>query len=355
MSKCSNNYIRRLSRAMPGLWLSITIMAGFTATPVLALEIKLGLPSVAGDVAIFIAHKRGYFKEEGLEVELVKMASGARMIAPLSTGEMHVAAVAVSAGLFNAIARGIDIRIVSDKGRTYPGRGTQAMLVRRSLYESGEIRSLKDLKGRKVALAAPGSAAGNVFLKLLEKGGLTMNDVQVVYLSFPQHFAALANGAIDAALTAQPTTNTAIAKGIATAIAQDTDAIPVHQIAVMLYSGAFIKQHSQAARGFMRAYLRGVRDQNDALAPDGNYTGEKGDAVVKILAEYGPFKTPEIYRSFVLNNMDPNGEMNVESIQQDFEIMKKSGLVKGDLDVRKMIDTSFLDWAVKQMGRYAKK
>ncbi len=331
------------------------VMLAGLASPAAAVEIKLGLPSVAGDAAIFIAHKRGYFKQEGLEVELVKMASGARMIAPLSTGEMHVAAVAVSAGLFNAVARGFDIRIVSDKGRTTPGSGTQAMLVRRSLHDSGAIRTLKDLKGRKVALAAPGSAAGNVFVKLLEKGGLTMNDVEVVYLGFPQHFAALANGAIDAALTAQPTTNTAIAKGVATPIAQDTDAIPEHQIAVMLYSGAFIKEQPEAARRFMRAYLRGVRDQNDALAPDGNYTGTKGDEIVAILAEYGPFKDPAIYRSFVLNNMDPNGDMRVESLQQDYEILKQQGLVKGDFDVKKMIDTSFRDWAVQQLGRYERK
>jgi len=336
------------------------LFAGFAAlslagTFAQAMDIKLGMPSVAGDAAIFVAHKRGYFKEEGLNVELVQMASGARMIAPLSTGEMHVAAVAVSAGLFNAVARGVDIRIVSDKGRTSPGFGTQAMLVRRSLFDSGEVRSLKDLKGRKVALAAPGSAAGNVFVKLLEKGGLTMKDVEVVYLSFPQHFAALANGAIDAALTAQPTTNTAIAKGVASVIAQDTDAIPVHQIAVMLYSGVFIKQNPEAGRRFMRAYLRGVRDQNDALGPDGNYRGEKGDAIVAILAEYGPFKNPAIYRSFVLNHMDPNGDLHVESLQQDFDIMKQIGLVKGDFDVRKMIDMSFRDWAVQQLGRYEKK
>jgi len=330
-------------------------MAAALAGPAAATDIKLGLPNVAGDAAIFIAHKRGYFKEEGLNVEFVPMASGARMIAPLSTGEMHIAAVAVSAGLFNAVARGVDIRIVSDKGRTSPGFGTQAMLVRRSLFDSGQVRSLKDLKGRKVALAAPGSAAGNVFVKLLEKGGLTMKDVEIVYLSFPQHFTALTNGAIDAALTAQPTTNTAIAKGVASVIAQDTDAIPVHQIAVMLYSGVFIKQNPEAGRRFMRAYLRGVRDQNDALAPDGNYTGPKGDAIVAILAEYGPFKNPAVYRSFVLNHMDPNGDLHVDSLQQDFNIMRDIGLVKGDFDVKKMIDMSFRDWAVQQLGRYEKK
>lgn len=331
------------------------IATGHLSVPIAhaaAAEVKVGLPSVAGDIPLFIALKRGYFKQEDLDVQLIKFPSGARMVAPLSTGELQVGAGGVSAGLFNAVARGIDIRIVSDKGLTVPGQGTQAMLVRKELYHSGGVRSLKDLKGRKIAMAAPGSSAATVLYKMLAAGGLKESDVEIAFLSFPQHLNALMSGAVDAALTAQPTTNVAIKRGVAQPIANDYDVYPVHQIAVMLYSGVFAKSQPEAAFRFMRAYIRGVRDQNDALAPDGSYAGSKGDAIVAILAEYGPFKDPAIYRSFILNKMDPDGEPHIPSIQEDLDLMHGAGLVKDKFDVRKMIDLSFRDRVLKELGRY---
>ncbi|MDO9218169.1 MAG: ABC transporter substrate-binding protein, partial [Lacisediminimonas sp.] len=99
-----------LSAAMP--------LAAFAAEPV---EVRIGTNGVVSDAAFFIANRKGYFAEQGIKVTFVRFDAGPKMIAPLGTGQLDVAAGAISAGLFNAAARGINIKIVADKGSSPPG------------------------------------------------------------------------------------------------------------------------------------------------------------------------------------------------------------------------------------------
>jgi NitT/TauT family transport system substrate-binding protein len=73
--------------------------------------------NVLSDGAFFIADERGYFRDVGLEIGFETFQSGAAMIAPLSAGQLDVAGGALSAGLYNAIARGVPLRAVARLGR----------------------------------------------------------------------------------------------------------------------------------------------------------------------------------------------------------------------------------------------
>ena len=88
-------------------------------------DVTVGLPAVVTDAPFFIAQANGYFKDEGLTVHFEDFASAAKMIAPLGAGEIDVGAGAPSVGLYNAVARGIGIKIVADKGHIAPGYGWQ--------------------------------------------------------------------------------------------------------------------------------------------------------------------------------------------------------------------------------------
>ncbi len=344
---------------MRRLFAILIFMAGpviFAGAPALGSEltpVSVGITNSASDVSLFIAHKRGYFRDEGLSVSFVPFNSAARMIAPMASGDLDVATGAISAALFNAIGRGIDIRIVADKNSTPLGRGTQPLLVRRDLVETGRYKSLADLKGMKIAISAPGTSAMATVVAALAKGGLTMNDVDTVSLGFPEHVVALQNKAVDAAFTVEPSASTAVKMGAATRIMGDDEIYPGHQLSVIMYSGAFVKQKSDIARRFLRALLHGVRDFNDGLV-DGRYAGPKGDAIVAILAEYGPFKNPDIYRLFNTSYSDPDGTINTTSIAQDLEVFKTAGMIEAPVVVDRALDLSFLQAALKDIGPYKK-
>src|SRR5581483_8736600 len=73
------------------------------------------------DSPLYIADDRGYLAEEGLELDRTVFDSAARMIPALAADQVDVGGGAISAGLFNAVGRGVDLRIVADKGSMQPG------------------------------------------------------------------------------------------------------------------------------------------------------------------------------------------------------------------------------------------
>ena len=59
-------------------------------------KVTVGVTNSATDVGFFIAHKKNYFRDEGIDAEFIVFDSAARMIAPLASGELDVAAGGIS-------------------------------------------------------------------------------------------------------------------------------------------------------------------------------------------------------------------------------------------------------------------
>jgi NitT/TauT family transport system substrate-binding protein len=315
-------------------------------------KVTVGYTQTATDIGLYVADKRGYFKQEGLDVQFMNFDSAARMIAPIASGDLQVIAGAASAGLYNAVARGIDIRMVADKVSTPPGRTSQTLIVRKDLVDSGRYKTLADLKGMKIANSAPGTAASVTLVKMLNSAGLKIGDIDQTFLAFPQHVVALTNKAVDAALPAEPATTEAVNRGLAVKVLTDDQAYPNHQIAVIFFSGKFATEKPDAAKRFLKAFLRGVRDHNDALGPDGRFVGEKGEAIIRILNEMTPIKDPQFYRDFPLAACNPDGTMNIDSLKTDLAVLREQGLIEGEVNVDKAIDLTFLQAALKELGPY---
>ena len=330
------------------------LAATITSTRAQSVPVNVGIANSATDAALFVADKKGYFKAEGLDVNFIAFDSGARMIAPFASGDLDVGAGGPSAGLYNAVARGIDIRIVADKSSTPPGRPINFLLVRRDHVESGRYKTLADLKGMKVAGAAPGGAATTTLDKLLEKAGLRIADVERVYLGFPQQAIALENKAVDAALPTEPAASEAVKRGSAVRIIGDDEIYPNHQLAAIFYAGQFITKKPDAAQRFMRAYIRGARDYADAVV-NGKLSGAKGEEMIAILTASSQIKDPEIYRTITAANIDPDGKLGIESLKEDLAIFTKEGLIEGKVDINKVIDSSFAEAAVAQLGPYQRR
>lgn len=319
-----------------------------------AALVQVGISNSSSDVAFFIADKKGYFKQEGLNVTFTAFDSAAKMIAPLGVGQLDVGAGSTSAGLYNADARGINIKIVADKGSTPPGYGFQPLLIRKDLVDSGKFKGLQDLKGLKIAGSAPGSASSSTLNEALKKGGLKYEDVERVFMGFPQHVLALQNRAIDASITTEPSATQAVKSGAAVRFVGDDVIYPNHQLAVVLYSGDFIKKQPEAARKFMRAYIKAVRDYNDALK-DGKLAGPNAQEVISILTAYTNIKDPNLYKSITPHGSNPNGKVSEDSLKKDYEFFKEQGLIKGDIGVRQVVDNSFVDAVIKELGPYKPK
>jgi NitT/TauT family transport system substrate-binding protein len=322
-----------------------------TAAAAQTATVTVGAASTTSDAPIYIAEKKGYFRDEGIDVTVTNFRSASDMVAPLGAGQLDAGAGSASAGLYNAVTRGIKIKIVADKASSPAGYGATKILVRKDHIDSGRYRELKDLKGMKFAMNAPGVSNTSTLNTLLKSVGLKYSDVETVDMPLPDHVAALKNKSVDASASVEPGPALAIRNGDAVLIKSDDEILPNHQIAVLLYAEEFATKRAAAARQFMRAYIRAVRFYNGALA-NGRLDGANADEVIAILAEATPIKSREIYKLITPTGMNPDGRVNKSSLAYDLAFYTEQGLVKGAVNLDDAIDGSFVEAAVKELGPY---
>jgi NitT/TauT family transport system substrate-binding protein len=317
-----------------------------------AEKVRIGIARTMSDAGYYVADAKGFFRDEGIAVEMVPFNSAAQMIAPLGTGELDVGGGTVAAGLYNAAARGIGLKIVAAQSSMRPGYGYSSLMVRRDLVDGGQYKQIADLKGRKVAIGAPGTGTASALNEALKSGGLKYSDVEVVYLGFPEHLPAYKNKAIDASITNEPTMTAAIDQGVAVRVVGNDVTYPDQQTTTVFYSDNFIRNRHDVAERFMRAYVRGIRAYTDALK-DGKLAGPNADEIIGILTKYTTLKDPALYRRIIPAAVDPNGAVNVASLTKDLNFFRELGLIESkDITVERVIDGSFVQKAIAKLGTY---
>jgi NitT/TauT family transport system substrate-binding protein len=334
-----------------GLLAAALSAAGGAAQTGAAQTVTVGTTNSTSDAPIFIADRKGYFRAEGLDVKVLGFRSASDMVVPLGAGQIEAGAGSASAGLYNAVARGIRIRIVADKASSPPGYGGTKILVRRDHVESGRYRDIKDLKGMRFAMNAPGVSNTSTLNTLLRSVGLSYGDVETVDLPFPDHVVALKNKSVDAAAAVEPAPAIAVRNGDAVVVRSDDEILPYHQIAVLLYAEDFALRRTEAARRFMRAYVRAVRFYNGALK-DGRLDGPNADEVIAILSEATPIKSRDVYKAITPTGMNPDGRVNRASLAYDLAFYAEQGLIRGRVDLDAVLDDTFVEAVLKDLGPY---
>ena len=334
--------------------LSAIVLAAFVAWAGVAAAgevVTVGATSSTSDAPIYIADKKGFFRAEGIEVKVSNFRSASDMVAPLGAGQLDAGAGSAGAALYNAVARGIRIKIVADKASSPPGYGATKILVRKDLIDSGRYKEPKDLKGLRFAMNAPGVSNTSTLNTLLKSAGLRYSDVETVDLPFPDHVVALKNKSVDASASVEPGPAIAVRNGDAVVIKADDEILPNHQIAVLLYSEEFVRKRRTDAVRFMRAYIRAVRFYNGALK-NGRFQGPNADEVIAILSESTPIKSRDIYQAITPTGMNPDGRVNTASLAHDLAFYGEQGLIKGTINLDEVVDGSFVEAVLKEFGPY---
>jgi NitT/TauT family transport system substrate-binding protein len=299
----------------------------------------------------FIAIDQGFFAEQGLELELVRFDSAVNMIAPLAAGQLEAGNGAIGAGLWNAVARGVDVKVVADGGHTDatpPGFPQQEMVVRKTLMDSGKVKAVADLRGLKLGMSVRGSSVEYANFKMLQKGGLTMKDVEPAEMPPTEFAVAMTNGKVDAAAAIQPSATTLITEGLGSHLMYDYEAANDNQSLALVYGPQFAA--SELAVPFMMAYLKGQRLYDDAFQkrlPDAR--NKAFDAVTK----YGAVKDRSIYEKYTwFFLVDPDGKLRLQSLNDQQEFFLSTGSQKERMDFSKVVDTRFAEQAAAKLGPY---
>lgn len=311
------------------------------------VTVRIGILGLAADAGIFIAQDRGYFREQGIELEATNFQSAQQQVPLLGTGQLDVGTGAASAALLNAAAREVPIRIVADKGSAAKGFGFQGVLVRKSLVDNGSFQGCQSFKGYRVAMTAPGTSPEPGVDRLLRECGLTLSDVQVVYLAFPDMPAAFRSGAIDAANVAEPLLSVVVNDGTAVVYKTTDEYYPDQQVAVVLYGPDFIAKQRPVAERFMLAYVKALRDHWEAFT-----TGRGKAEIIDILTRNTTVKDPVLYQRMGAVGINPDGYVNLNTYSDDAEWWANHGQLSATIDPRQLVDNTFVDYVIDRLGHY---
>jgi ABC-type nitrate/sulfonate/bicarbonate transport system substrate-binding protein len=208
-----------------------------------------------------IAADRGYFKDAGLDVELITIATAQDAIALLARRRLDAAVGGVSAAFFNAIRRGFNVRLAG--GVTYmPKSGhPTALMIRTDKYEAG-MRTPQQLRGEKIGLIGGLGTASSYYLGLMIRP-MTFADVDFVPLNSADQGIALARKSIAAAFVWNPFTQAFERKNIAKVVAVPQTGTSTSG----LFFGARLMEDRPLANALFDAFDRAVVE----ISGDGYY------------------------------------------------------------------------------------
>jgi NitT/TauT family transport system substrate-binding protein len=303
--------------------------------------IRLGYIPVVIYAPIYVGVERGYFEEEGVRVELIPVpAGGGDSIIQLAAGNFDAAATGAGATLLNAAYQGLGFRIVAPLHTERPPLSTPLVIAANRV---DELRSISDLRGKKIAINTTGSAIEYWVYKALESGGLTMHDVTIVSMPFPQMPPALEAGAIDAGVMTDPLPTLAREQGTIAYLADDF--IDGQTVTYVFFGMPLIEERPAMAEAFMRGYLRAARDlQGDGWLDRSTaeiiekYTQVPADVVLRMNRPY----------------FDPNGTVPLADLEEIQRYFLTRGVLEytEPLDMAAYVDTSFVDKALEALGVY---
>ncbi|MGH7279479.1 MAG: ABC transporter substrate-binding protein [Candidatus Rokuibacteriota bacterium] len=318
------------------------------AVPAAAEPVKVGVLKLTSSAPLFVGVEKGFFKEFGVEPELVFFQAAAPIATALAAGQVDVGATGLTAALYNIVLGGEQLWIVADKGREWPGYPLTAIVVQKELHEGG-LRRVADLKGKRIGVTQLGSTFHYHLGNVLEKQGLSLADVKVVPLqAMGAAMEALKGRQVDAIILPQPFPGTAEAQGFGKILAWGGDLFP-WQIAAIFYSKTFAADRERAV-SFMTGYVKSSRYYAAAVLARKDGRGQPGanyDEVVAITAKYTGAKPEVIKLGFPYQ--DANGRLLAEDISTQMTWWRRHGFIKATMPLAAIVDTSFVEAALARL------
>jgi NitT/TauT family transport system substrate-binding protein len=205
---------------------------------------------------LVLAATRGYYAQASVEVKLEMLPTGRDIVSRLLSGRFDVAAGGPGPDFWRAVAAGHDIRLIAPLHAERPP-ATTPLIARVDLFDSGEIASVDDLRGRPVS--APSGGTPLFWLhSALQRGGLTLDDVDLRFVPYDEVGPAFQRGEIDAALLGEPLVTDLIDRRIAVRL--ESDFVDGLQPTYLYTLARTLDERRDDLTRFVAAYLRACAD-----------------------------------------------------------------------------------------------
>jgi NitT/TauT family transport system substrate-binding protein len=280
--------------------------------------LDIGVVPVPDAAPLFIAIKKGFFEQEGLRVEPRILEASPQATPKLIDGSMDLALLNYVA-TFVAQDKGVaDFRLVAD---SYQGGPKSFAILTRP---NSSLRVPRDLKGKRVAVAAARSITHLLMTSALTVYGLGPEDVKVVPMALPDMEGALRRGAVDAIAAVEPFI-TGSEANMGARIMLDLVSGPTEQFPIAGWGGtdAFVQKHPRTVAAFQRAIGRAAL----IAATDRSEVNRVIPTYTRIPAETASVITLGTYPT----------SLNYQRMRRVADALTRFAYIKRDIDVRRLI------------------
>lgn len=336
---------RKLSSLLGKTVLAIATLAASAGISLAAEKINVGALRFTSHSASFVAFERGYFKEQGLEVEFKFFQAAQPMAVAIASGDVDFGVTAISGGLINLAAKGA-IKVIGGALHEEKGIDGQMILVSKKAYDEG-VTTPAMLRGRTFGITQAGSSFHYMSAKIAQKEGFPASEIKVKpLLKVGAIIGALKSGQIDAWAIVPH-----IAKGLGKSptieiIGNISDYIPDYQVTTVFTSADIAANKKDLAKRFLAAFSKGADDFNAALV-DKTAGDEAAEAMVRLIHKYVYTSRPYEKAAPSIRNgamrINKNAKLNVTNIKDQLAWFQSEGLVSKDITIDTLIDSSFVE------------
>jgi NitT/TauT family transport system substrate-binding protein len=288
-----------------------------------------------GYTPLYIALEKGFFKEEGLNLDYKVFSGTGEADAAFAAGRLQGENVVTSEAVALA-SRGLDYRIIMVADTSFGGDGILA---------SNSIGSIADFKGERIAVEEGGVSHFFLLQVLNKEAGLSGDDISIVNVTPDAAAAAYQTGKVDIAVTYSPFLQKANQARQDGRIIYDTSKMPTAIVDVYIFSPQFIEENPGTAKAFVRGILRGKEFLNT--------NREEALAIAGERLELAPEQVAEQLKGVNLTSLKKNIEMlgnpqsdiylakHMNSLGQFLENQKQIQKVPGEMP--KLLDPQFVE------------
>lgn len=281
---------------------------------------------------LLIAKEKGYFEEEfgkyGASVNYQTLQSSSQFLEAIASDRLDFVRIGYI-GTITGQAANIGFKAISE-GSNGGGDGI-------IVPKDSPIHSIKELKGKKIAVAK-GSSSWGLLLRALNSEGLSASDVEQINLQPDEAQPAFQSGKVDAWVIWEPFRSSQLTTQGAVLIAEGRS-IGAFNPAYNIVRTKFAEQYPELVVAYLKAYERGLRWQNDNL-----------EEAISLLAELKKLDKDTV-RISLENNVATNNPISEEatsSQQATADILLELGELKEKLDVSQVVDNTYIKQALGQ-------
>jgi len=280
-----------------------------------------------GSIPLLLGIKKGFFRENGIDVEITRFRGGPEAIVGAASGAADLGSVGTP--ILIGAAKGVPIRIIGSP----VGNGNTFILVARSQFPTIEA-----LKGKKIGGGNPGGGSRQAFVAMTREKGLGLQDFKVLDTgSSANAFAALQAGQLDATITSEMYGAKAEIEGFGKIIARAADAkqFKRYQHTFFFASQKFIDKNPERVRGFLKAYKKSVE-----------YVKANPEESIQFGVKDLELEEKPLRRAFVrtLARLDPNLAVDLVGTDNAIKALKELGDLDSSIQItaEQLVDSRFI-------------